>query len=100
MECKVLDQGDGRIMLHGRFDQTTVGDAMTAGQEIFRKYSDISVDLAEVDCTSTAALALLVEWSMWSEAHDKQLVYENVPANLMAIARVNYVDQFLQSKAE
>lgn len=96
MTCEVLDCGNGRILLRGQFDETTVGEAMLAGEELFSKYPEISVDLAELDCANTASLAMLVEWSMWAGAQDKKIVYENVPAGLMAIAKVNFVDQILQ----
>lgn len=99
MKYEVLDRGNGRILLRGQFDETTVGEAMLAGEELFSKYREISVDLAEVDCANTASLAMLVEWSMWAGTKDRTIVYENVPAGLMAIAKVNFVDQILQIDA-
>ncbi len=100
MNFEVLDRGNGQILLRGRFNEKTAADAMVAGQKLFTKYSDISVDLAEVDCANTAGVAMLVEWSMWAHAFDKKIVYENVPVTLMAIAKVNYVDQLLGFDSE
>ena len=99
MTYEVLDRGNGRIVLRGQFNETTAGKALMAGEKLFARYGEINVDLAEVDCANTASVAMLVEWSMWARALDKKIFYENIPAGLMAIAKVNYVDQFLHRKS-
>ena len=88
--------GDGAFALSGRFDLSNVGRALTIGQKFFSCHDDISIDLGEADCASTAGIALLLEWSTWSRANGKRISYTNAANRLIALARLNEVEQLIE----
>lgn len=100
ISVRLIDRGQGSFALRGRLDLSSIGEILFTGQNQFENYEDITVDLDEAECASTAGLALLMEWSTWSVAHGKKLVYENVASNLLDLIEVNGVHKLLQVSLE
>lgn len=96
MSASLIDMGQGTFALHGRLDLSSIGKILFSGQNRFENYENITVNLEESDCASTAGLALLIEWSTWSDAHGKKLTYENASSNLLDLIDMNGVDELLQ----
>jgi len=96
MSASLIDLGQGTFVLRGRLDLPSIGEILFAGQKEFENYENITVDLGEADCASTAGLALLIEWSIWSDARGKKLAYTNAARNLLDVIDVNGVDKLLQ----
>ncbi len=96
MTVSLINCGQGTFALRGRLDLTNIGEILFAGQSQFDDYENITVDLDDADCASTAGLALLIEWSTWSAAHGKKLAYENAASNLLVLIEVNGVLKLLQ----
>ncbi len=96
MSVSLIDRGQGSFALRGGLDLSSIGEILFTGQKQFENYEDISVDLTEAECASTAGLALLMEWSTWSVAHGKKLVYKNAAINLLDLIEVNGVHKLLQ----
>ena len=92
----LTDLGEGRFILHGRVDFSNAGDALFTGQSHFNDHANITIDLGQADCASTAGLALLLEWSTWSNANGKRLSYGNAPRGLIDLVELNGVKQLLQ----
>ncbi len=70
------------------------------GQSYFNHHDDIAIDLAHADCTSTAGMALLLEWSTWSSANGKRLSYRNAPGGLIDLVKLNGDEQLLQMSSK
>ncbi len=96
MSVSLVDRGQGSFALRGRLDLSSIGEILVAGQNQCENHEDISIDLTEAECASTAGLALLMEWSTWSVAHGKKLVYKNAASNLLELIEVNGVHKLLQ----
>ena len=96
MNVSLIDRGQGSFALRGQLDLSSIGEILFAGQKQFEKHENLSVDLTEAECASTAGLALLIEWATWSAAHGKKLAYKNVASNLLCLIEVNGVDRLLQ----
>lgn len=48
--------------------------------------SDLVMDLAAVDEVDSAAISLLFEWLRQAHAHNRSLVFVNLPSNLVSLA--------------
>ena len=58
--------------------------------------SAIRIDFAGVTGVDSAAVALLLEWRRMALARGKTLVFENLPPNLLALARLYGVAELIQ----
>ena len=56
----------------------------------------IRIDFAAVTGVDSAAVALLLEWRRMALARGKTLVFENLPANLLALAALYGVADLVQ----
>ena len=56
----------------------------------------IRIDFAGVTGVDSAAVALLLEWRRMALARGKTLVFENLPANLLALAGLYGVAELIQ----
>jgi len=88
--------GGGAFELRGRLDVSNVGRALSIGQKKFDPYDNIKIDVDQADCASTAGMALLLEWSIWSGSNGKQVSYTNASSRLMHLVELNGVEQLLQ----
>ena len=95
MSYSLASLGNGRFELSGQLDLSNVGKALFTGQDEFIHHDMISIDLSAANCASTAGMALLLEWSTWCRANEKQLVFVAVPSRLVDLARLNDVEQLL-----
>ena len=59
----------------------------------------IRIDFAGVTGVDSAAVALLLEWRREAFARGKKLVFENLPANLLALAALYGVADLVQPDA-
>ncbi|NOQ63260.1 MAG: STAS domain-containing protein [Methyloprofundus sp.] len=54
----------------------------------------ISLDLQYLGKIDSAGLALLIEWIKFSRKYHKQLRFDNIPAQLSALAKLSYLSEF------
>ncbi len=59
----------------------------------------IRIDFTNVTGVDSAAVALLLEWRRMALARGKTLVFENLPANLLALAQLYGVAELIQPDA-
>lgn len=59
----------------------------------------IRIDFSGVTGVDSSAVALLLEWRRMAAARGKTLVFENLPANLLALARLYGVAELIQPEA-
>ena len=95
MTIELENLGRGRFLLYGRADVTNVGRLLADGRDQFIGLDDISVDLEQSDCSNTAGLALLMEWSTWCQSYGIKLMYRRPPEDLLEIVRINDVEEVL-----
>jgi phospholipid transport system transporter-binding protein len=62
--------------------------AASAGQQLH-------VDLKGVTRADSSGLALLVDWLAWARAAGRSLRYSNLPAEMLALARLSELDSML-----
>ena len=54
----------------------------------------INLDLQYLGKIDSAGLALLIEWIKFSRKYQKQLRFDNMPAQLSALAKLSYLSEF------
>ena len=57
----------------------------------------LTIDFSGVTNVDSSAVALLLEWRRRALAHDKQLSFVNLPANLVSLAELYGVVDIIQS---
>lgn len=86
----------GEFQLQGSLDLHSVVRLLTQSEMMFHNNtSALSVDMEPVMRVESAGLALLVEWQRRARATGKTIQYENVPAQLVDIARLSGVAKIL-----
>jgi phospholipid transport system transporter-binding protein len=89
---------DGRAHVRGSLVFATARRARAQGLEKFRQ---CGARACEVECSGIAAsdsagLTVLLDWLALAKRDGRSLRYLNLPAGLLAIARISEVDELLQ----
>jgi phospholipid transport system transporter-binding protein len=94
---EITQSGAGRVMVRGELSFATarvareIGERALAGSGADR----IIVDCAGVTRADSAGLAVLLDWLAWGRRRKRAVTLENLPASLVAIARISEVDELL-----
>jgi len=86
---------DGRFRVTGPLNFDTVSEALEKSRGLFAAHSRVQLDLAGVEGTDSAGLALLVEWAAWARRESRSIVFRQVPEQALALARISEVDKLL-----
>ena len=93
---KLKDLGGGRFTLSGRMAFDTAGQILRESEDQFAEHTRIEVDLASVDETDSAGLALLLEWITWANHTVREIRFTEMPERIKAIAKTTEVDHLLK----
>ena len=94
-DIEIQYHGDGRFSLLGAVDFDNAGQVMAEGQKLFADHDSVVMDTAAAEMSSTAGLAVMMEWASWCEIRDIELVYEGIHENALAVAELNGVTMML-----
>lgn len=98
MDLIIIDSGEpGHFFLQGELtfssiDKKTVNAFSVHIQDTVDK---IILDLKQVTNFDSAGLALLIEWIKFAQNRNIKLLFDNIPDQLMAIARLSGFEQAL-----
>lgn len=87
--------GGDRLRASGQLDFSTASRALRSGIEAIGDACDQVVDLSGVTEGDSAGVAVLVEWVSIAVAAGVELRYENVPPQMLAIARISDLEDLL-----
>ncbi len=93
---RLKDLGGGRFTLSGRMAFDTAGQILRESEGPFAEHTRIEVDLASVDETDSAGLALLLEWITWANHTVREIRFTEMPEKIKAIARTTEVEHLLK----
>ncbi|MFQ5547278.1 MAG: lipid asymmetry maintenance protein MlaB, partial [Woeseia sp.] len=93
---ELKDYGDGRFALRGRMALDTAGQILRESELPFAEHTRIEVDLAGVEETDSAGLALLLEWITWANHTVREIRFTAMPEKISAIARTTEVEGLLK----
>lgn len=93
----ISEPNAGRVVVTGELTFATARDARQLGVLVFEssRAERIVVDCAGVVRADSAGLAVLLDWLSWGRRRKKPVSLENLPASLLAIARISEVDGLL-----
>lgn len=87
--------GPERLRPRGELGFATAAEALRAGLALLPKGGRCTVDLSGITAADSAGLAVLVEWLAASAERGGSLVFEAVPAQLRAVARISDLEALL-----
>jgi phospholipid transport system transporter-binding protein len=97
MGVTVTEASPGRIAVTGELTFATAREARQLGVNVFEGSgaNGFTVDCAGVTRGDSAGLAVLLDWLAWGRRHSRAVSLENLPASLVAIAKISEVDELL-----
>jgi phospholipid transport system transporter-binding protein len=87
--------GEGRLAASGELEFATAAAALDAGLALIGAGEHLIIDLGGVKAGDSAGLAVLVEWLSVARARGATIVYQGVPAQFLAIARICDLEELL-----
>jgi phospholipid transport system transporter-binding protein len=90
------DHGGGRFSLSGRMVFDTAGQILRESEGPFQEHTRIEVDLAGIEDTDSAGLALLLEWITWANHTVREIRFTCMPEKITAIAETTEVNHLLK----
>ena len=86
----------GRFQLTGDLSFASVPQVYAQGHALFNgQAATLVLDLSSVERTDSAGLALLVAWLRQARHQRKDLRFQNIPAQLLAIAKASGLENIL-----
>ena len=94
-KASIQEGKNGRLEVHGALDFDSVPELWNCCCARFDDHDPLDIDLSQVERSDSAGLAMLVECLRWAHQNGKTLRFFNIPAQMLAIARVSALDQVL-----
>jgi phospholipid transport system transporter-binding protein len=92
---EIRQSGPGRLEASGELTFATAAQALRNGTDLIGGGTTWVVDLSGVEAGDSAGIAVLIEWLVSARGHGANLRYENVPAQMLAIARISDLEVLL-----
>lgn len=93
----LVNGADGRWRVTGRLELDTVGELWAQGMERFAvEGGACEIDLAEVERTDSAGVALLIDWTRQARGRGGRLRLCHVPEQMLAIVRASGAGSVLE----
>jgi phospholipid transport system transporter-binding protein len=98
---EVSEPSPGRVTVSGDLTFATARDARQAGVLVLEssRAQSIVIDCSGVTRADSAGLAVLLDWLAWGRRKSRALSLQNLPASLVAIARISELDGLLTGAA-
>jgi phospholipid transport system transporter-binding protein len=87
--------GAGRFRVSGVLDASTAREVLEESEARFEQFARLDIDLGGVGESDSAGLALLIEWLRLARQWQKEIRFENVPAQIEALARISEVEDLI-----
>ena len=94
-DIEITAAGEGRYLVSGPLQFRTVAETRRQGLRLLSAHPELVLDLGGVTRADSAGLALLIEWMREARHQRVQVHFENIPDQLLAIARASQLDKFL-----
>ena len=93
----ISESARGRVVVTGELTFATARDARQLGLLVLEASGAerIVVDCGGVTRADSAGLAVLLDWLAWGRRRSHPVSLQNLPASLLAIARISEVDELL-----
>ena len=85
----------GRLIVSGDLDYSTVMLLWNQSLPLIQSLNELKFDLTEVSSSSSAGLALLIEWIKYAKRTKKPIQFINIPEKLKSIISAAGIDGVL-----
>lgn len=95
----VSEPSSGRVVVEGELTFATARHARQVGILVLESSTAgrIVMDCGAVTRADSAGLAVLLDWLAWGRRRSRAVSLQNLPASLVAIAKISEVDELLQA---
>ncbi|HEV7609294.1 MAG TPA: STAS domain-containing protein [Steroidobacteraceae bacterium] len=93
----ISEPTSGRIVVTGELTFASARDARQLGVLVLEssRADRLVIDCSGVTRADSAGLAVLLDWLAWGRRKPRPVSLENLPASLLAIAKISEVDGLL-----
>ena len=92
-KVEITNQGSGVFTVAGELTFAGIDKATLKSIAFLKSANPIVLDLGQVSSTDSAGLALIVEWIKYARNHQIALKFQNIPEQLMTLAKLSGLDQ-------
>ncbi len=93
-----FDSEDNLFHLAGELTFATVNALLEQSPALFEDHHKLNIDLTAVTHSDSAGLALLIDWMRLAKKNSKDIMFYNIPAQMLAIANASGVDELLPAQ--
>jgi len=79
----------------GELTFATVNALLEQTPGLFESHDKLNIDLTNVTRSDSAGLALLIDWVRLAKNTNKEIMFYNIPAQMLAISNASGVDELL-----
>jgi phospholipid transport system transporter-binding protein len=99
VRIEISEPASGRIVVTGELTFATARDARQLGVLVLEssRAASLVIDCGGVTRADSAGLAVLLDWLSWGRRKSRVVTLENIPASLVAIAKISEIDSLLQA---
>lgn len=83
------------LCVSGKINLTTVQNACAMGRLLIDTLPTVRVDLSGVEEADSSSLAMLLDWLRKARSQHKDIVFLNMPQNMLDLGRVSGLDLIL-----
>jgi phospholipid transport system transporter-binding protein len=93
----ISEPAGGRIVVTGELTFASAREARQLGLLVLEssRATKLVIDCSGVTRADSAGLAVLLDWLAWGRRKSRNVTLENLPASLVAIARISEIDGLL-----
>ncbi|MDD2658497.1 MAG: anti-anti-sigma factor [Methylococcales bacterium] len=92
-KLSIIDQGGGTFIIDGDLTFSTIDKRTVKSFAFLSSAKLITIDLCRVACTDSAGLALMIEWIKYTRHHRTQIIFKNIPEQLLNLAKLSGFDK-------
>lgn len=88
----ISEVDDGHFVVKGNLTFASIDKDILKSFNFLKSEKSVTIDLSQVHTTDSAGLALMIEWLKFCRKHAVELHFENIPLQLLALAKLSGFD--------
>lgn len=92
-KLSIIDQGGGYFIIDGDLTFSSIDKQTVRAVDFLTKSKHITIDLGGVGSSDSAGLALMIEWIKYTRHHRSQIMFKNIPEQLLNLAKLSGFDK-------
>jgi len=92
-QLEIIKTSDNNYHLSGDLIFSTIDNNIVNKLELAANKSPIHIDLQALQKIDSAGVALLIEWIKFARTHQLELLFDAIPPQLTALAKLSYLSE-------